>query len=403
MLLPLVFSLLLILIAIFIIYFFYTNKKIQKINNENLGYQFEIKNMQEKLAFHEQNYTQNLSMLKNDYAQNLKNAQEQYQNNLSLIKEELQKNFKEQNQTLLINNKNLINEDSKKLLEEIFIPIKNQVKAYEERLIKNEERLETQIKSMFDFSKHMGESANQLALILKGDKKVRGNFGEIQLKSILESSGLVEGEQYKLQSSMHYENTKYIPDAIIYLEREKSVIIDAKFSLPNNFDFNQITEEIKVEVFKNLRSRIDELSKKPYALLESNTYDFVLLFIPYQNILDLALDIDPTLYQYAYNKKVYLTTPHTLFMALKTINITWLNIRRNENVSKAFDEISKFYDKFVGVVESFNDIKTHIERLEKAKNDLDNKLISGSGNLSNRFRQLEDLGIKTKKSLILKE
>ncbi|MCE3037152.1 DNA recombination protein RmuC [Helicobacter anatolicus] len=376
--------------------------KNQKLENEKNTLQLKNQNLEETKNFLQSEYDKSLSRLRDDHAQNLKNAHEQYQNNLSTLKEELQKNFKEQNQALLFQNKNLINEDSKKLLEEIFIPIKNQVKSYEERLLKNEERLKIEIDNMFKSSELMGKNADRLALVLKGDKKIRGNFGEIQLKSVLENSGLIEGEQYKLQNVMHDEDAKYIPDAIIYLEREKSVIVDAKFSLPTQFDFEQITDEIKLELYKNLRARIDELAKKPYASLDSNIYDFVLLFIPYQNILDLALDCNPSLYQYAYEKKVYLTTPHTLFMALKTINITWLNIKRNENVTKAFEEIGKLYDKFAGVIDSFNEIKTHTERLEKAKNDLENKLISGSGNLSNRFRQLEELGIKTKKSLLPK-
>ncbi|MCE3038644.1 DNA recombination protein RmuC [Helicobacter anatolicus] len=376
--------------------------KNQKLENEKNTLQLKNQNLEETKNFLQSEYDKSLSRLRDDHAQNLKNAHEQYQNNLSALKEELQKNFKEQNQALLFQNKNLINEDSKKLLEEIFIPIKNQVKSYEERLLKNEERLKIEIDNIFKSSELIGKNADRLALVLKGDKKIRGNFGEIQLKSVLENSGLIEGEQYKLQNVMHDEDAKYIPDAIIYLEREKSVIVDAKFSLPTQFDFEQITDEIKLELYKNLRARIDELAKKPYASLDSNIYDFVLLFIPYQNILDLALDCNPGLYQYAYEKKVYLTTPHTLFMALKTINITWLNIKRNENVTKAFEEIGKLYDKFAGVIDSFNEIKTHTERLEKAKNELENKLISGSGNLSNRFRQLEELGIKTKKSLLPK-
>lgn len=72
----------------------------------------------------------------------------------------------------------------------------------------------------------------------------------------------------------------------------------------------------------------------------------MLLFVPYNNILDLALNAEPTLYQYAFNKQIYLTTPHTLFMALKTINISWTYVESDEKVQEAFSEMGKIYDKF---------------------------------------------------------
>ena len=86
-------------------------------------------------------------------------------------------------------------------------------------------------------------------------------------------------------------------------------------------------------------------------------------------------------------------------MALKTISITWLNIKRNENATRAFDEIGKFYDKFEGVIESFKNMENALERVNKTKDEMANRLLRGNGNLQTRFKQLEDLGVKTKKAL----
>ena len=79
--------------------------------------------------------------------------------------------------------------------------------------------------------------------------------------------------------------------------------------------------------------------------------------MPYNNLLDLALLGDSGLYQYAYNHQVYLTTPQTLFMALKTISITWVHIESDSKIHKAFEEIGKFYNKFVSVCEDFDKLK----------------------------------------------
>lgn len=335
--------------------------------------------------------------LKSEYTQNLEKLESKYTQNLENLKNELSQNFALQNKALLAQNQTQLNEDSKKLLNEIFSPLKEQIQTYNKRLIENETSVKTSIENMFKYSNAMSANAEKLAQILKGDKKIRGNFGEIQLKSVLENSGLVEGEQYKLQESLESEGNRYIPDAIIYLEKDKSIIIDAKFSLPSDFSFEEVGENVGAELAKNLCSRIDELSKKPYDKLSS--YDFVLLFIPYQNILDLALSAKPSLYQYAYDKKVYLTTPHTLFMALKTIQITWINIDKSENVSRSLQEIEKFYEKFLGIVEDCNKLAKLKDSLCDIHQDLSKKLTEGRGNLEGRFQKL---GIYPKKEITIK-
>lgn len=287
---------------------------------------------------------------------------------------------------------------AKKMLDEIFTPIKKSVKEYSQKLENNEIALQTNIKNMFSFSQEIGKKADDLAKILKGDKKIRGNFAELQLKNVLEHSGLKFGEQYKLQEHFSDEGKSYIPDAVVYLDKQKSIIIDAKFSLPSTFDFEERGENLCKELCQNLKARINELARKPYANFDSHSYDFVLLFIPYQNILDLALEFEPNLYQEAYRKKIYLTTPHTLFMALNTINISWRHIQSDENILKAFEELGKFYDKFASMLESFETIKRNANTLLGNVDKMQSQL-SGRGGLVLRFEKLKELGIKTGKSI----
>ena len=293
----------------------------------------------------------------------------------------------------------MLNEDIKKLLEEIFVPVKKSVREYSERLAHNETSLKNNITHLFEYSQNIKANADKLATILKGDKKIRGNFAELQLQNVLENSGLIKDEQYRLQVAFKEEEKSYIADAIVFLEPQKNIIIDAKFPLPNDFDFSDLNERVCKELAFNLKERIDELAKKPYAKYDTYTYDFVLLFIPYQNLLDLALSVDASLYQYAYKKKIYLTTPNTLFMALNTINISWKHIKSNENILKAFDELGKFHDKFVGVLEDFTKLQSASKSLNAQIENMQNKLFSGTGNLSTRVVKLKELGAKTQKSL----
>lgn len=327
------------------------------------------------------------------------NLKQDYEKTLNLLEQKLENNLQKQNLNYLNQNKIMLNEDIKKLLEEIFIPVKKSVKEYSERLSQNEISLQSNIKNMFEFSQTIKTNADKLATILKGDKKIRGNFAELQLQNILENSGLIKEEQYKLQAHFKQDDKSYIADAIVFLDNQKNIIIDAKFPLPNDFDFSDLNERVCKELAFNLKERIDELSKKPYMKFSPYTYDFILLFIPYQNLLDLALSVDASLYQYAYKKNIYLTTPNTLFMALNTINISWRHIKSNENILKAFEELGKFHDKFVGVLEDFDKLKNASKSLNAQIENLQNKLFSGTGNLNSRVSKLKDLGAKTQKSL----
>ncbi|WP_300859807.1 DNA recombination protein RmuC, partial [uncultured Helicobacter sp.] len=275
----------------------------------------------------------------------------------------------------------------------------------------NEANLKGQIKSVFEYARTMQETTESLSKILKGDKKVRGNFGEIQLKNVLENSGLIEGEQYKLQTHFKDGNKGYKPDAVVFLDggaendnKRRNIIIDSKFPLPDDLTLTsdsdmELESRIAKEIAKNLKYRIDELADKPYREFNDYTYDYVLLFLPYNNILDLALSADHNIYQYAYSKKIYLVTPHTLFMALKTIHISWTYIQREKSVQSAFKEINAFYEKFATAIESFQGIQKHFKSLGDDIDKLDKQLVSGRGNLCGKFESLKNFGATPKKNL----
>lgn len=387
-----------ILLAVFCLYFFYNHKEQKKIRQENAL----LKHRESALIKENIQGLSKLELLQNllkEKEKTLEELKQEHKKNLAQLESKMEQNLNKQNLNFLNQNKLMLNEDLKKILEEIFTPVRQSVNEYSQRLLQNEMGLKSSIENMFQFSKILGQNADKLAQILKGDKKIRGNFAELQLKSMLENSGLVAGIQYELQPYFKEENRGYKPDAVVFLDDKKSIIIDAKFALPSSFDFEQVNEGVCRDLASNLRARIDELSKKPYAHFDTHSYDFVLLFIPYQNILDLALSVEEGLYQYAYEKKIYLTTPHTLFMALNTINISWRHIKSNDNVLKAFEELGKFHDKFVGFLEDFERLKNLCKNLNLSVENMQNKLQNGTGNLTSRVAKLKELGAKTQKNL----
>ncbi|STQ83397.1 DNA recombination protein RmuC [Helicobacter fennelliae] len=398
-------------------------QSLQNAESQNLILNQENAKLQERLKAHFET-SQNLlkekdsamAKAQNDYKEAQANLESKYEKTLELIKQELQERFTKQQEALLNENRVALNKDSRKLMDEIFTPIQKSIKEYEDRLTKNESAIKTNIEKMFDYSKQIKDDANKFARILSGEKKIRGNFAEIQLKSVLQNSGLLEGEHYKLQQSFKYEGKTYIIDAVVSLDKEKSFAVDAKFSLPDtqslqnqNDEYDDKPQDTKAqeaqkeilckELAQNLKARIDELAAKPYEKYNLYTYDFIFLFIPYQNILDLALSADSTLYQYASKKNIYLATPYILFMALKAVNISWRHTDSNEKVMRAFEEIKKIRDKFNGVIDDFEKIKRNIGTLNNSIGDLDKKLLSGNGNFHKRLQDIEALELKTQKAI----
>ncbi len=392
--------------------------KIATLKSSDSFLRGQLKDKENQIADLKKEHKENLDDLKAHYQSNKAQDLAQYEKNIATLREEIDKRFDTQKNALLEQNKNMLNADSRKVLDEIFTPIKDKVEQYTKRLSENEIRLNANIDSMFKQTQKLGATADEFAKILKGDKKIRGNFGELQLKSVLESSGLIQGEHYEIQAHFRDDERGLQPDAIVHLDKERSIIIDAKFSLPNNYamsDSGESSESKSIDLLdsalckqiaQNLKSRIDELAKKPYErftaknprFAHTRIYDFMLLFVPYNNILDLALSAEPNLYQYAYAKQIYLTTPHTLFMALKTINISWTYVESDEKVKEAFSEMGGLYDKFAGLCEDFEKLNRAISTICITSDDMNTKLF-GKGGIESRLNKIKDLGAKTKKTI----
>lgn len=368
---------------------------------QNIEYIKKIASLETRLEEKEQQIAQ----IKTENQRNLTQLENKYEMSLKRLDEELKTNLEKQNKNFLLQNKLMLGDDGKKIFNEVLAPIKESIKEYEKglqehskQLVSNKATIQTQIENMFKFSQKIGEEADKLAKILKGDKKARGIFGELQLKSVLEQSGLRLGEQYKLQEHFKDESdeSKHIPDAVVYLDRQRSIAIDAKFPLPNNLNFED-DKKLCEEICQNLKARIDELARKPYVNFTS--HDYMLLFIPYQNILDLALEFEPNLYQYAYKKNIYLTTPTTLFMALNTINISWRYVESDNKKQEFLKQAGIMYNKIYVFVEKIEKIKNSFSKLHNSFEEAENTLFKGKGNLLSQAEKLKELGAKTNKQI----
>ena len=247
--------------------------------------------------------------------------------------------------------------------------------------------------------------AQNLADALKSNKKLLGNWGEIQLDSVLQSSGLILGQNYDRQVACKDENgnQKYL-DVVVKFDESKHAIIDAKCSLVNYNEYHNATDDSTKEAYakalaKDIKNHIDNLSSKNYTLLDSKNYEYVFMFIPNDNMLFVGLGADSSLYEYAYEKGVFITTPLTLLMALKTVYICWRNLKSDENAMKIFAEAGKIYDKFDVFIKNYERLENQIIAMSKVIEDGKITLYQGRGNLISKFEMLKKLGAKTSKTL----
>lgn len=247
-------------------------------------------------------------------------------------------------------------------------------------------------------------AAENLTNALKGDNKAQGSWGEFVLESILEKSGLVRGREYEVQVSLKDDqggNSQ--PDVIVHLPESRDLIIDSKVSLKAWDAYCSAQEElIKAEALKqhltSIRSHIKLLSAKDYQnLIGVNSLDYVFLFMPIEAAYSVAIQQEPELFQFAFEKNIIFVVPTTLLTTLKTVQNLWRLAQQNKNANEIAEKAGALYDKFVAFVEDLDEVGSKIDSSKKSFEKAQNKLLSGRGNLIKRAEALRELGAKTSK------
>ena len=220
-------------------------------------------------------------------------------------------------------------------------------------------------------------AAMQLTSALRSPN-VKGRWGEVNLKRILEFVGLINYCDFDEQLNIQAEGGGSLkPDCVITIPGSRKLIVDSKAPIESYLDAIQATdsniqEKLLTEHLRKVRSHIDQLSKKDYAnnLSEiGQVVDGVILYIPVEGALSMALERDPSLLEYAFEKNIILTFPTSLLATLKGLSMTiqQAEITKNINeIQKNAIELSKRFSNFIG---KFNSIGSNITRLNKSFND----------------------------------
>jgi DNA recombination protein RmuC len=332
---------------------------------------------------------------------------------LNEAKEALTIQFKNLANDILDDKTRRFTEQNALSLDALLKPLQTKLTEFKEQVstsYANESRerfaLKSEIERLSALNVKMSDETRSLTQALKGDSKVQGNWGELVLESILESSGLRKGEEYLVQDShTQVDGSRLQPDIVVRLPEGRHLVVDSKVSITayarhaESIDTDTAQIELNAHI-QSLRQHIQGLSSKNYSSLYGvGSVDFVLMFIPIEPAFLLALKSAPNLYQEALAKNIVLVCPSTLMATLRTVAHLWRQDHQNKNALEIARQCGALYDKFVGFIDDMEKLGQRIDQAQTSYHDAFNKLKTGKGNLIRTAERVRELGVKPSKTL----
>ena len=303
----------------------------------------------------------------------------------------------------------IFSQKSEKELSIVLGPLREQIRDFEKSVAekytmeaKERHNLKAEIEKLTVLNDKMTAETNSLVNALRGDSKIQGDWGEMVLERILESSGLRKGKEYELQKSYRSEDERRLrPDVIIHLPEGKQIIVDSKVSLTAYERYVRTGEEVALkEHLQSIKNHIKELGDKDYSRLqEVRSPEFVFMFMPIEPAYVTAIKAEESLSTWAWKKRVAVVTATTLLTGLKTVASIWRLEKQNRNAQKIADEGGKLYDKFVLFLQDFEKVGKTFKDGQKHYDSALEKLQSGRGNVFRKMEQLKELGAAAGKEI----
>lgn len=265
---------------------------------------------------------------------------------------------------------------------------------------------------MMRSNREIGEQAELLANVLRRDSQAAGYMGEVILGDLLAAQGLVEG--------VHYESQPYLrdakgrkarneetgsamrPDFILHYPQGQDVVIDSKVSMAayeryvNATDPEEKAKALKAHI-QSVRKHVDELAGKDYSRYLDpgrQAVDFVLMFMPFESSLQLALANDPSLWHEAFERKVFITSEQNLTAILHMIHVAWVQNQQAQNQRLVFGLAEQLIDRLGDFIKRYTALGERLEQARRAFDDCGKKLYAGNQSVVKKAHELIDMGAK---------
>ncbi|MDU4452623.1 MAG: DNA recombination protein RmuC [Haemophilus parainfluenzae] len=358
--------------------------QLQQAQENLLRKEQEQQKTQEKLTA----LSQELTELKTTLSEKEKHFAEQQQH-IEQSKQQLGVEFQNLANRILEEKSQSFNQTNQTALETLLKPFREQIEGFQKRVneihsesVKGNAGLEAEIKKVLEIGLNMSKEANNLTSALKGEKKTLGNWGEVQLERALQLAGLIENVHYSAQAHFKDEQGgRNYPDFVLNLPDEKNIIIDSK------------------EHIKALRNHIDDLHRKDYSnLIGMRSPNFVLMFIAVEPAYIEALKLDPSLFNYGYEKNVIMVSHTTLMPILRTVANLWRIERGNAEAKEIAEKAGEIYNQICLVAERLSKLGNTLSTVSNQYNSTVTALVGQQG-LVGKVERFKDLSAKANKTM----
>lgn len=263
---------------------------------------------------------------------------------------------------------------------------------------KQQGELSERLKQLFDLNQKMSEEAHNLTQALTGNSKVQGDWGELQLETLLQNAGLEKDVHYEIQDTGRNDEGKLLrPDFLVKLPDDRLVVVDSKVSLTAYANWTAAedkdtrTTAMKAH-YASMERHVRDLGDKGYQNLYGTSPDFVLMYIPVEPALSIDFDRQNALYQMAAGKKVVPVTTSTLLATLRLISFLWKQESQRRNAEAIAERGQLLLKKFNGFLSDIQKVGDRLDQAQASHQGAMQKLSRGPGNLISQAEKLRKLG-----------
>lgn len=354
-----------------------------------------------------------INFMKEQEVKNEEIRNKQFESQINALKSELQNTTEK----LLVQREESLAKSNNIQINAILNPLKNEIEGMKKSMTdnirtssENKASLEKAIEELMKRTQDIGNDANNLAKALKNENKTQGNWGELILENILEKSGLTEGEHYEKQTSLkdsrgnmvfHDETgSRLIPDVVVHYPDNKDLIIDSKVSLTAFVDYCNADDENEKQLalrrhLQSIRTHYKELQRKNYSSYIKAprvSLNYVIMFIPNESAMQIALYEDSKLWREAFENGVFITSEQNLLALLRMIQLSWAQVHQARNQQEVFEAVNKLLDRVADFVKRYEDLGKKIESLQGSYDETKKKLYSGNQSVVKAANKLIEMG-----------
>lgn len=291
-------------------------------------------------------------------------------------------------------------EHKKKLIDQTLDSMKSDLKGIQDVIVafeKDREKkfgeLSTHLKSASEETSKLQETARELRQALSSTK-ARGQWGERMAEDVLRLAGFMEGINYRKQKSLDAAGSR--PDYTFFLPHNLKVNMDVKFPLDNYLRFigasnDTERESFKTQFLRDAKGRIKEVVTRDYINPEDSTVDYVIVFIPNEQIYAFIIENDTTLMDEALKQKVILCSPITLYAILAVIRQAVDNFNLEKTASRILSLLGNFHKQWDAFFKSFERMG---KRIEDAQREYESLTTTRKNQLERALKQIEELRLQ---------